>query len=130
MKYFLLSLLGVLVTLTAPLGQAQDSKVVCLDIIEKVDSNTVNGSKVLVWQCCGGIKLFAKLRVLAIGRSKKTFASNWRAEDMEGAKLEMAAQERIITVPLKGNLSQRIKEQMLVIKSQNICFVIKRDIVR
>jgi hypothetical protein len=137
MKYFFLSLLGVLATVLAPLTPAQDVKnplegIVCLDVVEKLDSNSLTGSKVLIWQCCGGIKLFAKLRVQGSGKTRRTVASNWRAEDANGTRLATVPQNRTRTVSLKGNLNEKVTEQLLVIKSQSLCFVIaqKREIVR
>ncbi|SRR5258707_5941918 len=136
MKHLLLNLLCV-VALTTSLGQAQDAEnssqeIVCLDIVEKLSSNSQAGSKVLVWQCCGGIKLFAKLRIQGSGKTRRTFASNWRAEDANGARLETVPQTRTRTVALKGDLKEKVAEQLLVIKSQSLCFVIaqKREIVK
>jgi len=138
MKYFLLSLLAVSFSLSTTLSRAQDQNnppdgIVCLDIVEKLSSNSLTGNKVLVWQCCGGIKLFAKLKVQSRGRSKKTIASNWQAEDAQGATLKIDPQRnRIRTVTLKGNLREKITEQLLVINSQKLCFVVdqKREIAK
>ena|SRR5437660_11692705 len=129
MKYFFLSLLGVLATLPAPLTQAQGAKnplegIVCLDVVEKLNSNSLTGSKVLVWQCCGGIKLFARLRLKGSGKSRKTVASNWLVEDANGNRLGIIRQNRTRTVPLKESLNERLTEELLVIKSQNLCFVV------
>jgi len=138
MKYFLLSLLAVLFSLSTTLSRAQDQNnptdgTVCLDIVEKLNSNSLTGNKILVWQCCGGIKLFAKLRIQSSGRSKKTIASNWQAEDAHGAKLGIEPpRNRTRTVTLKGNLKEKITEQLLMINSQKLCFVVeqKREIAK
>src|SRR4030095_2360118 len=76
---------------------------VCLDIVEKLASLSRNGPKVLVSQCCGGLKLFATLKVQGSGKSKRTLASNWRAEDAAGKSLAtQKPTSRVRTVSIDG----------------------------
>lgn len=130
MKSLLLSLVTLLTIPAAPVGRVDAAQnplqgIVCLDIVERLEKNSQAGNKVLVWQCCGGIKLFATLR-LSRG---KTIASNWKAEDAKGGKLDYAKQTRTTSVSLK-EVNQKYRELLVVIKSQKLCFIIKRDVMK
>jgi len=129
MKYLLLSLLTLLTIHAAPVGRvdaAQDLKgIVCLDIVERLEKNTQTGNKVLVWECCGGIKLFANLRT----SSRKTIPSYWQAENEKGNKLQITSQTRTVSTSAKG-INQKFREHLLVITSEKLCFIIKRDAVK
>jgi hypothetical protein len=131
MKFLLQSLLGVLTILTPTLGQTRDLNTpaqgfVCLDIVEKLASNSRNGPKVLVSQCCGGLKLFATLKVQGSGKNKKMLASSWRAEDAAGKSLAIQKPtSRVRTVFLEGR-KENIRETLIVIESQKLCFVVAK----
>ena len=116
MKYVLPIVLAVSLAQTNPM-----QGLVCLDIVKKLETNTKSGANILITTCCGGVKLYATLRVLR-GR---TTASNWRAEDQQGQNLPIEKpSQRTRTVSIAGRPKERITETVIVITSKGICFVI------
>ena len=111
--------------------QAQEG-ISCLNILDKLETNSRSGSKVLVTQCCGGIRLYARLRTSGSGLYRRTVASDWRAEDDKGRNLVIRQQKRTRNNSVQGRIKERITETLVVIDSQKLCFVIEqfREVVR
>ncbi len=97
-----------------------------IDIVAKIAQikAEIKSSKnrVLVSQCCGGIKLFANVKV---GQGKKNIVG-WIAEDSNGSPLETTEVERKRMASPKSN-SQQITETLLIVSASNVpCFIIAR----
>lgn len=126
---------AALILTSSIICQAQDSKnpsegFACADVRNKLEVNSeVKDNRMLVSQCCGGVKLFAKVRVEK--KTNKRTIIGWHAEDSQRNSLEIVEQQRSRITPIKARQKERITDTLLLIKSHNACFIIaqKREII-